>query len=884
MSCTIIVTLLLLLLLLPNAAVCKADNHNTGRRSGGDDNDNAQQNTPPTTKLLVKYKPGADNNDNNINLRTASGNNDNDDLHYQQLRLSSSVNNNKVRSITNISKKGHLALVDVNTENKEAVMDELMMNDNVLLVEEDFEIRKSPAIDEEASSSSSSSSNHNLRRSLEEQHQYGNKLIQAEEIWKLVSSEPNRYINRPVKVCIIDTGYNIDHEDLPKDNNMVTQTDVGYGSSFIDNDGHGTHCAGVIGAIGFNNVGIVGVNPDPTKISFHIIKALNDDGVGTASAVLRAIQGCIDGGSKIISMSIGGGPNSEIFRAEYERAYDEDILLVSASGNQGLPIHDYPASYAPVISVGAVDQFGNRADFSNYSDQLELMAPGYQIKSTYTNGQYRTLSGTSMATPFVAGAFALVWGYFPQCSNHQMRNVFARTARKISQDPSGCDEKNGFGIIQAKDAFDALALYGCDFGGEDSIPKSLGAVGGCEQTRSLTAKTTPPTPTQNPTVKFVLPPPVLEFLDSPKPQPPTSPPLTITLPFITFQPTISPISSKPTVSPSRSPTSKPSGSPTNPPTSKPTTLTPTPAPTNAVSLVFITSPPPSYSPTNKPSSSEPTNVPTQNLTSPPTRLPTLKPSSTVPSALPTTGSPPTSEPPFPWASPSSLPTSNPTSKPTAEPSLPPTLNPTSAPSFSPSDAITSNPSIRPSKSPSLDPTPLPSKNPTLHPTPMQQMTESRSDGWITKIAEEFNDKYGVFASGGNSVRWTGDRFGRSGLVMINSGDGNSMKSSLVSEKILFDMPYTECKITISFYSNGHMGEGDGFCLDYASNLASGWNTIQCWRTGQDVVPKQWYDQEQIDFVVDSDDTIDFIRIRFRSDSDESLDRVFLDKVDVQMRL
>lgn len=168
---------------------------------------------------------------------------------------------------------------------------------------------------------------------------------------------------------------------------------------------------------------------------------------------------------------------------------------------------------------------------------------------------------------------------------------------------------------------------------------------------------------------------------------------------------------------------------------------------------------------------------------------------------------------------------------------------------------------------------------------MQQMTESRSDGWITKIAEEFNDKYGVFAPGGNNVRWTGERFGRSGLVMINSGDGNSMKSSLVSEKILFDMPYTECKITISFYSNGHMGEGDGFCLDYASNLASGWNTIQCWRTGQDFVPKQWYDQEQIDFVVDSDDgTIDFIRIRIRSDSDESLDRVFLDQVDVQMRL
>jgi len=167
---------------------------------------------------------------------------------------------------------------------------------------------------------------------------------------------------------------------------------------------------------------------------------------------------------------------------------------------------------------------------------------------------------------------------------------------------------------------------------------------------------------------------------------------------------------------------------------------------------------------------------------------------------------------------------------------------------------------------------------------MQQITEIRSDGWITKIEEEFNDRYGpYFAPGGNNVRWTSERFGRSGLVMIHSGYGTSMKSSLVSEKITFDAPYTECKITISFYSNGHMGEDDGFCLDYASNLVSGWNTIQCWRTGQDFVPKQWYDKEQIDFVFGSDD-MDFIRIRFRSDSDESLDRVFLDKVDVQMRL
>lgn len=549
------VLLLLLLLLQTDVVMAKPDNLDASSATTNDGKEN-------TAKLLVKFKQPTsnnnNNNDNNNNLRsfaTRSNNNGGGGVTNQFV-------SNKIRSVSNISEKGHLALVDVSDEDKEMVIHELMNDDNVLLVEEDFEMYKSPAIEEQQQQHSAG----NLRRSLEEEvQQYGNRLIQADEIWSTVSSQPNRYINTPVKVCIIDTGYNIDHEDLPKTG--VTQTDVGYGSSFLDKDGHGTHCAGVIGAIGGNQRGVVGVNPDATKFSFHIVKALNDDGVGTASAVLRAIQGCIDNGSKIISMSIGGGPNSEIFRDEYERAYNEGVLLVSASGNQGKSVHDYPASYATVISVGGVDRYGNRADFSNYSDQLELMGPGVSIKSTYADG-YRSLSGTSMATPFVAGAFALVWGYFPDCSNHQMRNVFARTARRISQDPSGCDEKNGYGIIQTKAAFDALVQFGCEYGGEDSIPKSLGAVGGCQQTRSLTAKTRPPT--ERPTEKPTSPPLSLHMFTNPTEQststsasPPTNP---FTIPFITWPPTKTPTSATPMVSQTSNPTSIPSVSPTNLPT------------------------------------------------------------------------------------------------------------------------------------------------------------------------------------------------------------------------------------------------------------------------------------------------------------------------------
>jgi subtilisin family serine protease len=520
-----IVVVTLLLLVLPGALQAKADS------DGGNEKE-----IITTTKLLVKYK--ATSNDDN-NLRTSTTNSNSNDGYVHQLLGS------RVRSIANLSVKGHLALIDVDNEQKELVIQELMADNNVLHVEEDFEIRKTPAIEDEEGGGHEKDTITNLRRSLEELQQYGNKLIQADDVWATVASHPNE----PVKVCIIDTGYNINHEDLP--HSGVSQTDVGYGSSFLDMDGHGTHCAGVIGAIGNNQLGIVGVNPDYTKFSFHIVKALSDEGVGTASAVLRAIQGCIDGGSKIISMSIGGGPNSAIFRDEYERAYDEGVLLVSASGNQGQPIHDYPASYPTVISVGAVDQNGNRAEFSNYSDQLELMAPGVSIKSTYLNSGYRSLSGTSMATPYVAGAFALVWGYFPKCSNHQIRNVFARTARSISKDASGCDEMNGFGIIQAKAAFDALNQYGCEYGGDDSIPRSLGAIGGCEQTRILTAKTLPPS--SSPTEKPTSPPFTIHFFtNSPTEQstsvsPPTS---LFTLPIMFPKPLDNPTNS-PTYSVSR---------------------------------------------------------------------------------------------------------------------------------------------------------------------------------------------------------------------------------------------------------------------------------------------------------------------------------------------
>ena len=150
------------------------------------------------------------------------------------------------------------------------------------------------------------------------------------------------------------------------------------------------------------------VNPDPDKFSFHISKALNAQGLGTASSLIQGIEGCVSSGAQIISMSVGGGPDSDIFREIYRDAYDQGVLIIAAAGNDGTTAHDYPASFPHVVSVGAVDRKGaNRAVFSNYNDQIEIVAPGVDVMSTAPNDSYRSLSGTSMATPYGESALLL---------------------------------------------------------------------------------------------------------------------------------------------------------------------------------------------------------------------------------------------------------------------------------------------------------------------------------------------------------------------------------------------------------------------------------------------------------------------------------------------
>jgi len=295
-----------------------------------------------------------------------------------------------------------------------------------------------------------------------------------------------------IKVCVVDTGYDRGHEDLPNATHGVNGTNpYDNGEWYIDGNSHGTHCAGTIGAIGGNGKGVTSPNPNPSKFKFHIGKGLEDSGSGSNAHVMLAVESCLDAGAKVISMSLGGGSPSEGIAAEFKLAYDAGILIIAAAGNDGNSGLGYPASYPHVMSVAAVDAQKNKAGFSQFNAQVEISGPGVNTKSTVPDNKYAEYSGTSMACPHVAAVAALVWSHFPECNNTQIRHVLTKSAEDLGDE--GCDVEYGWGLVNAKAAYDLLSEGGCEAGDIESIGDEV--FGGCQQgVQSPTPAPPPPTP------------------------------------------------------------------------------------------------------------------------------------------------------------------------------------------------------------------------------------------------------------------------------------------------------------------------------------------------------------------------------------------------------
>lgn len=260
-----------------------------------------------------------------------------------------------------------------------------------------------------------------------------------------------------IVVAVLDTGVDYTHPDLAeniwlrpdyipqyKDEELGVINDL-RGFNAVDNfadpmddNGHGTHCAGIIGAVGNNGIGITGVN---WKVKIMPLKFLDRYGLGSTKNAIEAINYAIDRKQKgvnirVISASWGSGMYSKALEDAIRAAGEVGILFVAASGNSSSNIDSrphYPASYnlSNVISVAALDRNGELASFSNYGPKsAHIAAPGKDIISTWIEEGFQQLSGTSMATPHVAGAAALILSIYPDLPSEKVRQKILNSAEK----------------------------------------------------------------------------------------------------------------------------------------------------------------------------------------------------------------------------------------------------------------------------------------------------------------------------------------------------------------------------------------------------------------------------------------------------------------------
>lgn len=291
--------------------------------------------------------------------------------------------------------------------------------------------------------------------------------INAEKAWGVTTG------SQEIRIAVIDTGVDYTHEDL-KDNIMVNELELNgtegvdddgngyiddvYGYDFGNNDndpmdghGHGTHCAGVIGAA-HNSIGIRGVMAD---VKILPIQFLTKSGQGTLEGAIKSIDYAIQRGVHIMSNSWGGTGESQALAEAVERAEQAGILFIAAAGNSNSnndvkPTIPANISYSNVVSVGAMDGKGKRAKFSNYGKKtVHVFAPGVNILSTVTNNKYKKMSGTSMACPMVSGVAGLILANEPNLTPKEIKHRLMSHAKVGS-------ELNTYSASGFVDAFESL--------------------------------------------------------------------------------------------------------------------------------------------------------------------------------------------------------------------------------------------------------------------------------------------------------------------------------------------------------------------------------------------------------------------------------------------
>ncbi|MFX0134922.1 MAG: S8 family serine peptidase [Candidatus Hodarchaeota archaeon] len=270
--------------------------------------------------------------------------------------------------------------------------------------------------------------------------QWAPQLINMESAWD------SQLGSSTVRVAIIDSGIDYTHTDLSANYLPIGYDFVNNDNDPMDDNGHGTHCAGIVAAIINNGIGVVGM----AGVSVFAEKSLDYSGGGSHEDFRDACYHAVDNGADIISYS-GGGTDSATKQAGVDYAIANGVMFVAAAGNDGSSTEFYPAAYPAVIGVTATDINDNFASFSNYGTWIDVAAPGVDIHSTYPGDSYYTASGTSMATPHLSGLAALIKSEYPAYTSAQIEALIYENA--VDLGTPGFDIYFGNGRIDATTIF-----------------------------------------------------------------------------------------------------------------------------------------------------------------------------------------------------------------------------------------------------------------------------------------------------------------------------------------------------------------------------------------------------------------------------------------------
>lgn len=282
--------------------------------------------------------------------------------------------------------------------------------------------------------------------------QYALGALSMPQAWQMTQGNPN------VKVAVVDSGVDPTHPDLAGNllpgaafiGNPATNSQL---PAWHDELGHGTHVAGIIGAMA-NNMGVTGIAP---QCKILPVKVLDEWGNGDTISVSQGIEWATQQGAQVINLSLGVHDRDPVMEEAIKKALANNAVVVAASGNQGGMWESFPAAFPDVIAVGSVDEQRQRAETSNYGDWLSVVAPGVQIMSTKptyplhknpTPGNpYEFDSGTSMASPAVAGIAALLLSQNPQLTAQEVKWRIEKSATDLGE--PGFDKYYGYGMVNA---------------------------------------------------------------------------------------------------------------------------------------------------------------------------------------------------------------------------------------------------------------------------------------------------------------------------------------------------------------------------------------------------------------------------------------------------